>query len=90
KKYCEDPAKWLALYQIESESRQDLLNEKSGALRHFQVMPQYLSDYGLTKVGAYDLDKAFLAVRKHHAAQSAKLRRRSGLDLSAGVRKFGR
>ena len=84
KKYGEDPAKWLALYQIESASGKDLLNEKSGALGHFQVMPQYLRDYGLTKAGAYDLEKSFLAVRKHHAAQSAKLRRRLGRDLTAG------
>ncbi|MCQ9325518.1 phage tail length tape measure family protein [Neisseria dentiae] len=84
KKYGEDPAKWLALYQIESASGKDLLNEKSGALGHFQVMPQYLRDYGLTRAGAYDLEKSFLAVRKHHAAQSAKLRRRLGRDLTAG------
>nr|WP_244773716.1 phage tail length tape measure family protein [Alysiella crassa]UOP08215.1 phage tail length tape measure family protein [Alysiella crassa] len=80
----EDPAKWLALYQIESRSGNDLINESSGATGHFQIMPQFFKDYGVSRAGAMDLATSFHAVRKHHARASASLRQKLGRDLTAG------
>ena len=80
----EDPAKWLALYQIESRSGNDLINESSGATGHFQIMPQFFRDYGVSRAGAMDLATSFHAVRRHHARASASLRKRLGRDLTAG------
>lgn len=80
----EDPAKWLALYQIESRSGNDLINESSGATGHFQIMPQFFKDYGVSRAGAMDLATSFQAVRKHHARASAGLRKKLGRDLTAG------
>ncbi len=83
-KYGEDPAKWLALYQIESRSGKDLINERSGASGHFQIMPQYFRDYGVNRAGAMDLETSFHATRRHHARGSAKLQQRLGRELTAG------
>ncbi|ULJ59739.1 phage tail tape measure protein [Wielerella bovis] len=80
----EDPAKWLALYQIESRSGADLINERSGATGHFQIMPQFFRDYGVSRSGAMNLETSFHAVRKHHARASATLRKRLGRELTAG------
>lgn len=80
----EDPAKWLALYQIESRSGNDLINEGSGATGHFQIMPKFFRDYGVNRTGAMDLATSFHAVRKHHARASAGLRKKLGRDLTAG------
>lgn len=84
KKSGEDPAKWLALYQIESRSGMDLINERSGATGHFQIMPQFFKGYGVSRAGAMDLETSFHAVRKHHARASASLRKKLGRDLTAG------
>ena len=80
----EDPAKWLALYQIESRSGNDLINERSGATGHFQIMPQFFRDYRVSRAEAMDLATSFHAVRRHHARASASLRKRLGRDLTAG------
>lgn len=61
----ENPAKWLALYEIESESGQNL-HAKSGATGHFQIMPRYFEDYRIDRAGAMDLEKSFIAVKNHH------------------------
>ena len=79
----EDPAKWLALYQIESRSGRNMRNP-SGATGHFQIMRQLFKDYGVTEAGAMDLETSFHAVRKHHARASASLRKKLGRDLTAG------
>lgn len=84
RKSGEDAAKWLALYEIESGSGKKLLNHSSGAMGHFQVMPQYLADYGLNRAGAYDLSKSYHAVRKHHARGSGGLKKMLGRELTAG------
>lgn len=83
-KYGEDPAKWLALYEIESASGRKMLNRQSGATGHFQIMPQFLRDYGVSRAGANDLSASFLAVRKHHARHSARLKTLLGRELTAG------
>ena len=83
KKSGEDPAKWLALYQIESRSGRNMRNP-SGATGHFQIMRQLFKDYGVTEAGAMDLDTSFHAVRKHHARGSASLKKMLGRDLTAG------
>lgn len=83
KKSGEDPAKWLALYQIESRSGRNMRNP-SGATGHFQIMRQLFKDYGVTEAGAMDLETSFHAVRKHHARASASLRKKLGRDLTAG------
>lgn len=80
----EDPAKWLALYEIESASGRRLENKKSGALGHFQIMPQYLHDYGISRAGTKDLATSFNAVRRHHRIGSASLQRALGRELTAG------
>lgn len=79
----EDPAKWLALYQIESRSGRNMRNP-SGATGHFQIMRQLFKDYGVTEAGAMDLETSFHAVRKHHARGSASLKKMLGRDLTAG------
>lgn len=79
----EDPAKWLALYQIESRSGRNMRNP-SGATGHFQIMRQLFKDYGVTEAGAMDLATSFHAVRKHHARGSASLKKMLGRDLTAG------
>lgn len=79
----EDPAKWLALYEIESRSGRNMRNP-SGATGHFQIMRQLFKDYGVTEAGAMDLDTSFHAVRKHHARGSASLKKMLGRDLTAG------
>ena len=79
----EDPAKWLALYEIESGSGRDMRNP-SGATGHFQIMRQLFKDYGVTEAGAMDLATSFHAVRKHHARGSASLKKMLGRDLTAG------
>ena len=83
KKSGEDPAKWLALYQIESRSGRNMRNP-SGATGHFQIMRQLFKDYGVTEAGAMDLETSFHAVRKHHARGSASLKKMLGRDLTAG------
>lgn len=83
KKSGEDPAKWLALYEIESRSGRNMRNP-SGATGHFQIMRQLFKDYGVTEAGAMDLDTSFHAVRKHHARGSASLKKMLGRDLTAG------
>lgn len=83
-KYGEDPAKWLALYQIESASGKNMLNRQSGATGHFQIMPQFFRDYGVNRAGANDLETSFAAVRGHHARGSARLKSRLGRDLTSG------
>ena len=82
-KYNEDPAKWLAIYEIESASGKNM-NAASGATGHFQIMPAFFGDYGVTRDDAMDLEKSFLAVRKHHARHSAQLRAKLGRELTAG------
>lgn len=82
-KYNEDPAKWLAMYEIESESGKNM-NAASGATGHFQIMPAFFGDYGVTRDDAMDLEKSFLAVRQHHARYSAPLRAKLGRELTAG------
>lgn len=79
----EDPAKWLALYEIESRSGRNMRNP-SGATGHFQIMRQLFKDYGVTEAGAMDLATSFHAVRKHHARGSASLKKMLGRDLTAG------
>lgn len=79
----EDPAKWLALYEIESRSGRNMRNP-SGATGHFQIMRQLFKDYGVTEAGAMDLETSFHAVRKHHARGSASLKKMLGRDLTAG------
>ena len=79
----EDPAKWLALYEIESGSGRDMRNP-SGATGHFQIIRQLFKDYGVTEAGAMDLATSFHAVRKHHARGSASLKKMLGRDLTAG------
>ena len=83
KKSGEDPAKWLALYQIESRSGRNMRNP-SGATGDFQIMRQLFKDYGVTEAGAMDLETSFHAVRKHHARGSASLKKMLGRDLTAG------
>ena len=83
-KYGEDPAKWLALYQIESASGKNMLNRQSGATGHFQIMPQFFRDYGVNRAGANDLETSFAATRRHHALGSARLKSQLGRDLTAG------
>ena len=83
KKSGEDPAKWLALYEIESRSGRNMRNP-SGATGHFQIMRQLFKDYGVTEAGAMDLATSFHAVRKHHARGSASLKKMLGRDLTAG------
>ena len=82
-KYNEDPAKWLAIYEIESTSGKNM-KASSGATGHFQIMPQFYKDYGVTRDETMDLEKSFLAVRQHHARHSAQLRAKLGRELTAG------
>ena len=83
-KYGEDPAKWLALYQIESASGKKMRNSQSGALGHFQIVPKFFGDYGVNAAGAMNLETSFLATRRHHERNSASLKRGLGRDLTAG------
>ena len=82
-KYNEDPAKWLAIYEIESTSGTNM-KASSGATGHFQIMPQFYKDYGVTRDETLDLEKSFLAVRQHHARNSTQLRAKLGRELTAG------
>lgn len=79
-----NPATWLAMYEIESGSGRNLTNKKSGASGHFQIMPEYFKDYGVTRAGAYDLATSFRAVKKHHDRQSQSIRKMLGRELTAG------
>ncbi len=81
--YNEDPAKWLAMYEIESQSGTNMKAD-SGATGHFQIMPAFFKEYGVTRGDAMDLEKSFLAVRQHHARYSAPLRAKLGRELTAG------
>lgn len=83
-KHHEDPAKWLALYKIESSSGENLYGKRSNAVGHFQIMPQFFKDYNIDEKGAMDLEKSFIAVKEHHEKHSATLRKQLGRELTAG------
>lgn len=70
-KHGEDPAKWLALYQIESDSGENMSTPSIGnhsddkkASGHFQIKPEYFKDYNITREGTRDLETSFIATKK--------------------------
>ncbi|RPD90519.1 hypothetical protein EGK75_01095 [Neisseria weixii] len=92
----EDPAKWLAKYEIESASGKNLYNKKPGtaghqsaAIGHWQIMPEYFKDYGVNRATAMDLEASFHAVRRHHARHRRGLEKVIGRSLTAGEEYLG-
>lgn len=79
-KHGEDPAKWLALYQIESDSGENMGTPSIGnhsddkkASGHFQIKPEYFKDYNITREGTRDLETSFIATKNHHDRHSKQL-----------------
>ena len=90
-KHGEDPAKWLALYQIESDSGENMGTPSIGshsddkkASGHFQIKPEYFKDYNITREGTRDLETSFVATKNHHDRHSKQLQQKLGRELTAG------
>ena len=90
-KHGEDPAKWLALYQIESDSGENMGTPSTGnhsddkkASGHFQIKPEYFKDYNITREGTRDLETSFIATKNHHDRHSKQLQQKLGRELTAG------
>ena len=77
-RHGEDPAKWLALYQIESDSGKNMgdPSDHKRASGHFQIKPEYFKDYNITREGTRDLETSFIATKNHHDRHSKQLQQK--------------